>query len=123
MNLNSYPAGAEPARNRPQAAGLCGPAQNTNNPALSELRVRLLQEALTSPADPELSNLVRLAATEAEAQAWLTSFPLLVFPALFEEKTQRVRGYIARQRRLRPEQAASAGAPGLNVRAEPVEVR
>ena len=123
MNLNSSPARTEPARNRPQAAGLRGPEPNTNNPALSELRVRLLREALASPADPELSKLLRLVATEAEAQAWLTSFPLLVFPALFEEKTQRVRGYVARQRRLRPEQAASAGAPGLNVRAEPVEVR
>jgi len=123
MNLNSSPARTEPARNRPQAAGLRGPEPNTNNPALSELRVRLLREALASPADAELSKLLRLVATEAEAQAWLTSFPLLVFPALFEEKTQRVRGYVARQRRLRPEQAASAGAPGLNVRAEPVEVR
>ena len=114
MNLNLYPAGAEPARNRPQAAGLCGPAQNTNNPALSELRVRLLREALASPADAELSNLVRLAATEAEAQAWLTSFPLLVFPTLFEEKTQRVRGYVARQRRLRLERAGPTKAQEVN---------
>ena len=123
MNLNSSPARAEPARHWPQPPGLRGPAQSTNNPALSELRVRLLQEALASPADPELSNLVRLAATEAEAQAWLTSFPLLVFPTLFEEKTQRVCGYVARQRRLRLERAGPAGAPGVNLRAEPVEVR
>ena len=123
MNLNSSPAGTAPARNWSQAAGLRGPAQSTYNPALSELRVRLLQEALARPADPELSNLVRLVAAEAEAQAWLTSFPLLVFPALFEEKTQHVRSYVARQRRLRPERAGPAGAPGVNLRAEPVEVR
>jgi hypothetical protein len=37
---------------------------------------------------PELSAQVRRAAHEAAALAWITPYPLLVFPVLFEEKTE-----------------------------------
>jgi hypothetical protein len=36
--------------------------------------------------DPTSNNYVRNAANEAAALAWVTPYPLLVFPALFEEK-------------------------------------
>jgi hypothetical protein len=69
---------------------------------LADLRNRLLQEALNrAPGDP-LARLLRLAAVEAEAQAWLTSFRLLLFPILFEEKVGEARSYVTRQRQLRP---------------------
>jgi hypothetical protein len=47
-----------------------------------------------------MSHLLRLAAAEAEAEAWATGFPLLLFPTLFEEKTSAVQRYLARQRGL-----------------------
>jgi hypothetical protein len=68
---------------------------------LANLRNRLLEAALTHAPGEPMARLVRLAAVEAEAQAWLTSFPLLLFPALFEEKARDAWSYIARQRRLR----------------------
>ena len=69
---------------------------------LAHLKNRLLRETLEArPAEP-LASLLRLTAAEAEAQAWLSSFPLLTFPVLFEEKAEQVRRYAARQSRLRP---------------------
>jgi len=123
MNLNPTLPGAGLAGHWPPAEALDGLSRNAESLALSNLRSRLLQEALANVADPELSGLVRLAAGEAEAQAWLTSFPLLLFPALFEEKTERLRSYVARQRRLRPERAGWTASQRLHVRALPGGVR
>jgi len=69
--------------------------------SLAHLKNRLLRESLAAGAEEPLATLLRLTATEAEAQAWLTPFPLLIFPALYEEKTEEVRRYVTRQRRLR----------------------
>ncbi len=49
------------------------------------LKTRLLVEQLRE-AEAELNAPLRRAANEAAAIAWATLFPLLVFPALFEEK-------------------------------------
>jgi hypothetical protein len=69
--------------------------------ALAHLKNRLLRETLAAGPDEPLASILRLAASEAEAQAWLTSFPLLPFPVLFEEKEREVRNYFARQERRR----------------------
>jgi hypothetical protein len=53
---------------------------------LERLKKRLLREALFDLAVPELNSYVRRAANEAAALAWMTPFPLLVFPTLFREK-------------------------------------
>ena len=50
------------------------------------LKYKLLAEQLLA-ATPELNAPLRRAANDAAAIAWATVFPLLVFPALFEEKT------------------------------------
>src|SRR3979409_1893416 len=47
------------------------------------------------------SQLLRLALNEAEALAWQTDYPHLVFPALAVEKAQAVATWDARQRSLR----------------------
>jgi hypothetical protein len=52
---------------------------------LEGLKNRLLQERLARINETELHARLRRAASEAAAVAWLTTFPLLVFPALFEE--------------------------------------
>ncbi len=68
---------------------------------LTESKDRLLREALNHDRGELWARLMRLAAMEAEAQAWLTCFPLLFFPGLFEEKARTAQCYVARQKRLR----------------------
>jgi hypothetical protein len=50
------------------------------------LKNELLDERLGELPDPTFNSYVRTAANEAAALAWVTRYPLLVFPALFEEK-------------------------------------
>lgn len=50
------------------------------------LKGRLLAERLDGVWDARLNSHVRWAANEAAALAWVTPYPLLVFPTLFEEK-------------------------------------
>ncbi|MDR3377043.1 MAG: hypothetical protein P4M10_00035, partial [Verrucomicrobiae bacterium] len=50
------------------------------------LKNRLVTETLLAAAQPESNTIIRRAANEAAALAWVTFYPLLVFPALFEEK-------------------------------------
>jgi hypothetical protein len=45
--------------------------------------------------------MLKLALNEAEALAWQTSYPHLVFPALAAEKIQGVRDWVQRQRGVR----------------------
>ena len=50
---------------------------------------------------PAPERLVRLALNEAEAVAWQTKYPHLVFPALATEKVQAVAAWNARQQSVR----------------------
>jgi hypothetical protein len=52
---------------------------------LERLKNRLLREFLYETV-PAVNGYVRRAANEAAALAWATPYPLLMFPALFEEK-------------------------------------
>ena len=63
------------------------------------LKSRLLAEQLAA-AVPELNAPLRRAANEAAALAWVTFYPLLVFPALFEEKTAVALRQARRQARI-----------------------
>src|SRR5213593_1183364 len=54
--------------------------------------------------------LLHLALNEAEALAWQTEYPYLVFPALATEKAQAVANWQARQRSIRGEHFAYAFA-------------
>jgi hypothetical protein len=65
------------------------------------LRNRLLGERLTEAVDPHTYSGLRRAANEAAALAWATAFPLLVFPALFEEKAEATLNYELRQEDVR----------------------
>jgi hypothetical protein len=57
--------------------------------------------AESSRALPAPERLVRLALNEAEAVAWQTKYPHLVFPALATEKIQAVAAWNARQQSVR----------------------
>ena len=62
------------------------PFRATQESELERLKNRLLQERLARINEKELNVRLRRAANEAAALAWVTTFPLLVFPLLFEEK-------------------------------------
>ena len=64
------------------------------------LRNRLLAERLSAVWAPEFNSQVRRAANEAAALAWLTPYPLLVFPALFDEKAAEALERAARQQQV-----------------------
>ncbi len=95
-------AGLGRRRSRLPEGNLGESARADESRILAGLRDRLLDEALESARVTGWARrLVRLAALEAEARAWVTPFPLLLFPELFEEKAREVSGYVARQERLR----------------------
>ena len=64
------------------------------------LKNRLLAKTLDEAEQPELNAPLRRAANEAAALAWVTFYPLLVFPALFEEKSRVAVRQAARQARI-----------------------
>jgi hypothetical protein len=68
---------------------------------LEQLKGRLLQQALQEAVDPEFYAPLRRAANEAAALAWATTYPLLLFPTLFEEKAQAAVVQALRQAELR----------------------
>jgi len=67
---------------------------------LERLKNRLLREFLYE-ARPGANVYVRRAANEAAALAWVTPYPLLVFPALFEEKAGAALLQVERQKDVR----------------------
>ena len=68
---------------------------------LERLKARLLAERLERRGQPQLDNHVRRAASDAAALAWVTQYPLLVFPALFEEKADAALLRAERQEQIR----------------------
>ena len=68
------------------------PFRATQETEFERLKNRLLTETLLATARPELNAAIRRAANEAAALAWVTFYPLLVFPALFEEKLRTPSG-------------------------------
>jgi hypothetical protein len=60
------------------------------------------------------NQMLRLAVNEAEALAWETDYPDLVFPALAHEKAQQVTSWEARQREIRRSQWEVNSRSGLS---------
>ena|SRR5436190_3585274 len=65
------------------------------------LKLQLLEERLAEQTNPELNAYLRRAANEAASLAWVTAYPLLVLPALFEEKANAASAQAQRQERVR----------------------
>lgn len=65
------------------------------------LRNRLVAERLAELWEVDANSLVRRAANEAEALAWVTPYPALVFPVLFEEKIEAALLRTERQEQVR----------------------
>ncbi len=68
---------------------------------LEQLKERLLQPMLKGSAGPAQCVPLRRAANEAAGLAWITPFPLLVFPVLLEEKVAAAQRREAHQRQVR----------------------
>ena len=78
-----------------------GPFRAVQDNRFEPLKNRLLREQLEEVWEVELNSQVRRAANEAAALAWLTPYPSLVFPVLFEEKTQAAFVRFDRQGQIR----------------------
>jgi hypothetical protein len=76
------------------------PFRATQETEFERLKNRLLTEKLLATGQPELNVPLRRAANEAAALAWVTFYPLLVFPALFDEKTRAAIRQAERQARV-----------------------
>lgn len=68
---------------------------------LDQLKNRLLARELARTATLEQNVGLRRAANDAVALVWLTPYPLLLFPALFEEKARAARIKTGRQALIR----------------------
>jgi len=77
------------------------PFRGAREAELEEFKSRLLRAALFEPVDVELYGRLRRAATEAAAVAWLTPFPLLFLPVLFEERATAARRQFERAQSVR----------------------
>ena len=77
------------------------PFRATEETELERLKSSLLREQLSLAEDADLNARLRRAANEAAALAWGTAVPLLVFPALFEEKAETALLQAARQQSIR----------------------
>lgn len=77
------------------------PFRATEPAGLEQLKERLLAEALAqNSGQPGLNSAYRRAANDAASLAWVTPFPLLFLPALFEEKAAEARRRTDRQRTM-----------------------
>jgi hypothetical protein len=80
---------------------LAAPFQARQEAELEGLKVRLVAERLAGRWASPLAYQVQRAANEAAALAWVTRYPLLFFPALFEEKAEAALLHAERQDQIR----------------------
>lgn len=79
-------------------AGICRACAQQVLAQINRVKEAILSESSASLASHR--HAVRLALNEAEALAWETMYPHLVFPALAMEKTREVAVWEARQQRV-----------------------
>ena len=72
---------------------------------LETLKERLLRARLETLPRTGFNGYVRRAANEAAALAWVSAYPTLVFPALFEEKAETALLQAEKQERVRERSA------------------
>ncbi|HYG34899.1 MAG TPA: hypothetical protein VEC99_08955 [Clostridia bacterium] len=77
------------------------PFRASHEDGFERLKNRLLEERLAETWGTGFTSNVRRAANEAAALAWITPYPLLVFPVLFEEKADAALRVAERQVEVR----------------------
>jgi hypothetical protein len=68
---------------------------------LELLKRQLLQDRLGKTWDSRYRSSLRRAANDAAALAWITPYPLLVFPVLFDEQAETAERHALRQKQVR----------------------
>ena len=96
-NRKQVPAGFAPGVRFELPALPATPFRATRETEFEQLKDRLLARQLALAPATEFTPPLRRAANEAAALAWGTTVPLLVFPALFEEKTEAALRQLERQ--------------------------
>ena len=81
------------------------PFRATQETELERLKNKLLLRLLNDLNEPAVNAYVRRAANEAAALAWVTPYPLLTFPGLFDEKVETALLYTERQASVRERSA------------------
>ncbi len=89
----------------PWAAPTAAPFRLTDENQLDKLKNQLLRQAIASAPDSDRILMLRRAANEAAALAWLEPFPLLAFPELFDEMVRASRRTQSRQAQIRARSA------------------
>ena len=77
------------------------PFRGTRETELEQFKDRLLRTALNRADEAEFYAPLRRAANEAAAAVWLTPFPLLFLPVVFEEKVTLARRQFERAQSVR----------------------
>jgi hypothetical protein len=77
------------------------PSRATRETAFEQLKQQLLVQLLNDHPEPVFKGPIRRAANDAAALAWTTPYPLLLFPALMEEKAATARFQALRQKHIR----------------------
>src|ERR1035438_2585286 len=78
-----------------------GPFRARQEAELERLKVQLLDARLEGRFDSQFASRLQRAANEAASLAWVTRYPLLVFPALFEEIAETALLRAERQEQVR----------------------
>ena len=77
------------------------PFRGTRETELEQFKNRLLRVALNEAAEADFYAPLRRAANEAAAAVWMTPFPLLFLPVLFDEKVAAARRQFERAQSVR----------------------
>lgn len=77
------------------------PFRGSRETELEQFKTRLLRAALEETVDADFYAPLRRAANDAAVAAWMTPFPMLFFPALFEEKAAAARRQQKRAEKVR----------------------
>jgi hypothetical protein len=105
MNMNTnykrVPAEFGPETGFEVRLATSAPFRARQEAELERLKAQLLAQRLAGCTEPRLDSHMRRAAGEAAALAWTTQYPLLVFPALFEEKAAAALLRAERQEQVR----------------------
>jgi hypothetical protein len=83
-----------------QASGHIAPPDRGLTASFVVLKQRLLLEYLNQTPESETHALIMRQANEAALLAWLSSYPLLTFPCLFQERAAAATEQARRQARV-----------------------
>jgi hypothetical protein len=103
MNRNRVPTTFGPETRFEVNATPAAPFRAVLENEFERLNAKLIRERLADRGTAGLGAELRRAANEAAGLAWATAFPLLFFPALFEEKVRVALRRMVRQEEVRAE--------------------